>query len=292
MQTRLDPVRMTELADDWQRAVDRIGDVLVDLDHRLAAQLDRSWRGRGADASTSALRRYVAGSLEGLPACRSVAVHLGELACAASDLRATFSQSADDALAHVRQLYSAPAVAAGNAVADIPAPPEPLPSAGSQHGDTQPAGLSQAAVPQGVAQLPTAPNNPAVPAGAASDPSIPDSSPLSAPRAPQPWHAPTYSSALPPPLDDTAPARPGMSPSPSTTTGPPAGAAPPAAGTPRATSAPPQSFGAPFMGGMYPGHLGRDGGGEHRTPKYLISAGNSNELIGDLPLVAPPVIGE
>jgi hypothetical protein len=48
----------------------------------------------------------------------------------------------------------------------------------------------------------------------------------------------------------------------------------------------------PFLGGMYPGHLGRDEGGEHRAPRYLISAGNANELIGELPLVAPPVIGE
>ncbi|MGU3435834.1 WXG100 family type VII secretion target [Actinomycetes bacterium M1A6_2h] len=46
-------------------------------------------------------------------------------------------------------------------------------------------------------------------------------------------------------------------------------------------------------GGMMPGG-GRSGGdhdGEHNTPGYLVNVDNGDELVGDLPLVAPPVIG-
>ncbi len=53
--------------------------------------------------------------------------------------------------------------------------------------------------------------------------------------------------------------------------------------------------GTPGMGGMAPGG-GRGGGGGgddvHNTPGYLIAAINGDELIGTLPLVAPPVLGE
>lgn len=48
------------------------------------------------------------------------------------------------------------------------------------------------------------------------------------------------------------------------------------------------------MGGMAPA-AGRGGGGDddvHKTPGYLIDAVNGDELIGSLPLVAPPVLGE
>jgi hypothetical protein len=48
---------------------------------------------------------------------------------------------------------------------------------------------------------------------------------------------------------------------------------------------------APLMGGAYPGAFGRDEGGSRRTPGYLISIDNGNELIGPLPKVSPPVIG-
>lgn len=46
------------------------------------------------------------------------------------------------------------------------------------------------------------------------------------------------------------------------------------------------------MGGMAPGARGKgDDDGEHKTPSYLINIDNGNELIGDMPKVAPPVIG-
>jgi hypothetical protein len=48
----------------------------------------------------------------------------------------------------------------------------------------------------------------------------------------------------------------------------------------------------PFLGAAYPGHLGRDDSSDHRPARYLISPSNTNELIGELPRVAPPVIGE
>jgi hypothetical protein len=48
-------------------------------------------------------------------------------------------------------------------------------------------------------------------------------------------------------------------------------------------------------GGMMGGAPGAAKGGgednEHKTPDYLITLDNGNELIGKLPLVSPPVIG-
>jgi hypothetical protein len=291
MQARLDPVRMTRLADDWQRAVDRIGDILAELDGHVAAVLERSWRGRGADASADALRRYVAGSLDGLSACRSAAVHLGELSTAAGDLRAAATpHDLADALVQVRQCYSLPAVAAGNAVEDIPAPPDPFRPAGHPSQTTLPSGVSQPAHPVGMAPLPSTPAGfpPQLNADAA-----PQSMPLPAVGADPSWRVPTHSAALPS-SPVPVPLHTGPDPPP-TPTVPPSGASPttssgpPLGGAARAAA---PAMGMPFMGGMYPGHMARDGGGEHRTPRYLISAGNSNELIGELPLVAPPVIGE
>ncbi|MBY6413408.1 hypothetical protein HQ346_17065 [Rhodococcus sp. BP-252] len=52
--------------------------------------------------------------------------------------------------------------------------------------------------------------------------------------------------------------------------------------------------GAPGMGAMAPGagRSGTDGDDVHKTPGYLVDAINGDELIGTLPLVAPPVLGE
>ncbi len=293
MQARLDPVRMARYADDWQRAVDAIGDVLVEANRRVAAQLDSSWRGHGADAALDALRRYVGGSVDGLVACRSVAVRLSELSRAAGDVRACITPPdagrLADVLERVRQLYSGPAVAAGNAVADIPAPPEPfelpdqpatVPPVAPSPGQSPPAtGAPSAAAPLGSTVPPAFDSHrPAHP-----EPALPAAGPNPL------WQAPTHSAALS--ASDAPSARPE---SPSTTPSPAmAGSSPTAPGqmpgpAARAVSQPI----SPFLGAAYPGHVRGDDGAEHRTPRYLISAGNTNELIGELPLVAPPVIGE
>src|SRR5215211_3113738 len=134
MQARLDPVRMMHYADDWLRALDAIEEVFTDLADEMARRLGESWRGGAALAAVEALRRYVFGSLEGLDRCRSVAIQMGELAHAASELRACITPPSGsdhvderlaEALAQVRVLYSGPAVAAGNAVEEIPPPPDP-----------------------------------------------------------------------------------------------------------------------------------------------------------------------
>lgn len=281
MQARLDPVRMTGYADDWQRAVDAIRDVLVEVNRRVGAQLDRSWRGRGADASLEALRRYVAGSVDGLVACRSVALHLSELSGAAGELRAGITAVGElgDALEQVRQLYSGPAVTAGNAVADIPAPPDPFGFAAQPDASVLPAAAAQAqsapatGTPFAVAPLGSTPS--------ALDSHVTDPNTL--------WQAPTHSAALsrgevPPAPSEVSP----PIPSPATQGSSPIGPGQVPGPAARAVSQPM----SPFVGAAYPGHVGRDEGAAHRTPRYLISAGNTNELIGELPLVAPPVIGE
>ncbi|MFC7451232.1 PPE domain-containing protein [Rhodococcus daqingensis] len=75
--------------------------------------------------------------------------------------------------------------------------------------------------------------------------------------------------------------------------GPGAGAVPAAGASGGGAGAVAGRPGAPGMGAMAPG--GARGGGdedtEHRTPGYLVSVQNGSELIGDLPKVAPPVLG-
>ena len=39
------------------------------------------------------------------------------------------------------------------------------------------------------------------------------------------------------------------------------------------------------------GHGQGDSDAEHDTPAYLVNADNGNDLVGTLPLVAPPVLG-
>ncbi|MFE5706625.1 hypothetical protein [Rhodococcus koreensis] len=72
---------------------------------------------------------------------------------------------------------------------------------------------------------------------------------------------------------------------------PPGGAGPAAGGR---TGAGIRGTG-PMGGGMMGGAPGAAKGGgedkEHKTPDYLITLDNGNELIGKLPLVSPPVIG-
>ena len=294
MQARLDPVRMARYADDWQAAVDDIRDVLTELNRQVSSQLGEAWRGQGADAASAALRRYVSGSLDGLVACRSLALQLNELSRAAGDLRACITgdvagQHLDEALSQVRQLYSAPAVAAGNAVADIPEPPEPFAVDGQAPAGVLPAGMPTgnpaAALPSTDAPLSFTPPPPLTADGVPS-PSLPgaDTQPV--------WRSPTHSAAFDSPVGDALPARrdaPATTPTP-----PPSGMPATTPGQSPGVASRPSSSAplAPFLGTAYPGLLGRDGGAEHRAPRYLISAGNTTELIGELPLVAPPVIGE
>ena len=47
-----------------------------------------------------------------------------------------------------------------------------------------------------------------------------------------------------------------------------------------------------MMGTAYPGAFARDDPASRRTPRYLINVDNGNELIGPLPKVSSPVIGD
>ncbi|QHN22715.1 hypothetical protein GII30_15475 [Gordonia amarae] len=63
------------------------------------------------------------------------------------------------------------------------------------------------------------------------------------------------------------------------------------------TSAVPGTSAARTMGGgaVPPGSRtsgSRDGGGGHTVASYLRTRGNGEELVGSLPLVAPPVLGD
>ncbi|PTR22938.1 PPE-repeat protein [Rhodococcus sp. OK519] len=65
--------------------------------------------------------------------------------------------------------------------------------------------------------------------------------------------------------------------------------------TPGSTAAGSTGRGGAATGGMMPGAGARGRGGdddnEHKTPGYLVNVDNGSELIGNLPLAAPPVIG-
>ena len=68
----------------------------------------------------------------------------------------------------------------------------------------------------------------------------------------------------------------------------------PASAVAPSTGAPPRG-GPPYlplMGAAHPGAFGRDDGTSRRTPGYLITIDNGNVLIGPLPKVAPPVLGD
>ena len=245
------------------------------------------------DQALEALRRYIFESLDGLARCRSLADSLEVLSAAAGDLRA-----AVDGLDHVRDLtevrvrYSEPAVAAGNAVDEIPAPPAlpgasapalpspspvrlPLPSPpATAHRCLRSAMKRRGPRPS---TLPLRRNGfddyaGIAPTHTAGSPPPPPSPPLvGAMRNPDsPLPAATLNAATMP--HDAPPA-------------------PPA--NPRAS---PQPRGGlpylPLMGAAYPGAMGRDDGGTRRTPGYLITIDNGNELIGPLPKVAPPVLGD
>jgi hypothetical protein len=51
------------------------------------------------------------------------------------------------------------------------------------------------------------------------------------------------------------------------------------------------AHGMPGMGAMGGARSAGDNDGDHATPGYLVDVSNGSELIGDLPLVAPPVLG-
>ena len=285
MQARLDPARMTEGADHWRQVIDGARAVFVRLHEAVTGHLASSWWGHAGRNALEALRGYISEALDGLSRCRSLADALEVLSDASSELR-----SAIDGLEHVDDLtdvqlhYSDPVVAAGNAVGEIPSPP------------TVP-GVTASALPALAVLSPAS----TVPAGFDVGTDLPT------PPSPSPalhrngfgdfggiTPTQTVGGATPPlgaaarlaegPLPTATLHAATMPTGPQTTTAP----APPAAG-------PPPRGGAPYLplvGAGYPGAFTRDDGGSRRTPGYLITIDNGNELIGPLPEVAPPVLGE
>ena len=292
---------MTRYADEWESEIGRIAAIFVDMSRQLAGRLAQTWRGVGSDASLEAVQRYVAGSLDGLRRCQSVAQRLTQLSHAAGEVRAVIiAPSADDtagqrhilALDQVRQLYSQPAVAAGNAVDDIPPPPEPF----GPRADASSWSVPTATAPAGSPATGIAPQGfPS--AGPHAGPGLDGGIAGRAIDLPAPSHASGFdapSSSQLAGLPDRS--LPGLGPgaAPTAATAPPGGAAGPMSSAGPPTAAPSRagmSF-MPYLGPLYPGYAGRDSGSDHPVASYLISIDNGHELIGPLPKVAPPVIGE
>ena len=286
MQARLDPARITGYADDWRRVLDEAYDVFTRLDADVTHHLNQAWRGHAGRQAAEALRGYISEALDGLARCRSLADALVVLSDAAGELRAAVD-GLDHAydLAEVRVLYSEPAAAAGNAVGEIPAPPSvpgaptsALPALGlPSPASTFPVGFG--VVIEGPTPLPSSPD--------LHRNGFDHSSGI----------APTHTvGSAPPPLG--AAARIAESPLPTATLNTatmPAAPQTAAAPAPSAAGPHPRGGGTPYlplMGAAYPGAFTRDDGGSRRTPGYLITIDNGNELIGPLPKVAPPVLGE
>jgi hypothetical protein len=264
MQSNLDPVRITAYADQWRRVIDDARSVFVRMDREVGSLLEQSWTGRAGRQALEALRRYIAEAVEALDQCRALADGLAALSDAASELRASVTGQEHLAdLEQIRQLYSDPAVAAGNIVTPIPGPPM-LP--GGQMPQFPGVTAAATTVPAGAplfgrdtTPFPMSHNN------------FGDFGPTAA----------TYgASASPPPLP-SAPLN--------------AAAAMPVQPTPPASAPVPSRPAAPYlpvMGAGFPGGISREDATSRRTPRYLITIDNGNALIGPLPTVAPPVIGE
>lgn len=272
MQARLDPARMTEYADEWRRVIDDVCAVFTRLYEALGGHLEDSWRGHAGSQALQALRRYIFAALDGLARCRSLADAMVVLSDAAGDVRAAVGglDHVND-LNEVRRHYSEPAVAAANVIGQIPAPP-PIPGApastapaafGADAGSSPPLWSSQAMRDNGFdAHGVITPMH----TSGAAPPLLAGTSRLT--EAPLP--AATLNAAtMPTTSSASAPAQPGNS-------APPRG---------------PITY-LPLIGAAHPGGSGRDDGTGRRTPGYLITIDNGNELIGPLPKVAPPVLGE
>jgi hypothetical protein len=290
MQARLDPARMTEYADHWRRVVGDACAVFTRLDAEVTRHLENSWRGRAARQVLEALRRYISEALDGLARCRSLADGLSAVSDAAAELRASIEGLEHDAaLALVRAGYSEPAIAAANAVGEIPWPPS-LPGVGAAAAGVPPMSLPAVTTPT------TAPAGfGGSPAAAGTDWTSPslalghnrfdgyDGTAATYPTGMAPPRPAVRDTDIPlPPASNAAMTAATPSSAPVPTTAPPGVVAPAGGVMPY----------APLMGAAYPGALARDDGATRRTPGYLISIDNGNELIGTLPKVAPPVLGD
>jgi hypothetical protein len=281
MQTRLDPARMTGYADHWRRVIDDSREVFGRLDAEVTRHLEESWRGDAGRLALEALRRYISAALDGLTRCGGLADALVTLSDSASELRA-----AVNGLYHLEDLhevavsYSEPAVAAGNAVAEIPGTP-----IGFGDATQTPPVVAGSTVPAGFGgdHLSELPGRSALPGNGFHDRGL--SSPTyPAGGSPPPLSAPPLSA---PPRMPDSPLSAAALPAATMPTPAPAAPAPPAAGAAPRVGLPY----LPLMAAAHPGVIGRDDGTARRTPGYLITIDNGNELIGPLPKVAPPVIG-
>ena len=120
MQARLDPVRMTEYADHWRRVIDEdAAEFSSGCTRTSAGHLADSWWGHARRAPLEALRGYISEALDGLTQC-IVASAAGAVGCVQRAALAIDGLERVDDLTDVREHYSDPAVAAGNAVGEIP----------------------------------------------------------------------------------------------------------------------------------------------------------------------------
>ncbi|MCW2690617.1 MAG: hypothetical protein JWR37_5507 [Mycobacterium sp.] len=257
---------MTERTDNSQQIIDDVAAVFVRLNDDVTDHLDRSWHGDGARNALDTLRGYISQSLDELDRYRSLGAQLTELQGVAGDLRTAVAGFDHD---------QAPGVSPGNAVAGAVVPtPMAVPAPFAE--------LATPTVTPDGGGPPTAYGTSSVPTVRPAGFDMPDT-----PAAPS---APPPSSALSGGLRGGENPLPAASLTPATSTSTTQASAP----TPPPTPGPPRAgmpF-APLMGAAYPGAMAREDNGGHRTPGYLITIDNGNELIGPLPKVAPPVLGD
>ncbi|MUM18759.1 hypothetical protein FZI91_13555 [Mycobacterium sp. CBMA271] len=347
MQARMAPEDISRMAREWKTIVDGLDSLFSTFLDDVRATIGESWSGTGAQSALSTMRTYVENSRAMLAQAHSLSDGLNVLSSATRDLQSKMTAQFmpaggapgenpgwggpnipdfdlwQAALNHVRTVYSGPAVAAGNAVAELAGPRERLwfgsgaqtqmpeavdPPVGRRDEQAERAeeffsrwGLDH--TPQGAAATPLQTPPTAVgnmnadkgfdaysPSGSRADDLDEDDV-----YANQDWtHDPlwrensTRSAGF-----DTAVPTSGTAPLPLPPDRmPAAGATPTVAGAGGGPTPRPAGAMMPMMG-MYPPHAGQRRGdeNEHYSPQYLVNRDNTRELLGELPRGTDPVIG-
>ncbi|MBA0048303.1 hypothetical protein [Mycobacteroides sp. LB1] len=151
MQARMAPEDITRIAGEWKDILGEIDSLFSSFLDDVTATIGEGWSGPGAQAALSTMRSYVGNSRVALRRAYTLSAGLDVLAMATRELQqkiaspsartpvgklgevyrsgSSFAQEFglwEEALNHVRTMYSGPAVQAGNAVAKLTGPRERL----------------------------------------------------------------------------------------------------------------------------------------------------------------------
>ncbi|ORB52596.1 hypothetical protein BST43_19170 [Mycobacteroides saopaulense] len=353
MQARMAPADITRIAVEWKGHLRELDSLFSTFLEDVTATIDESWSGPGARAALRTMRAYVENSRTALDPALTLSSGLDVLASATRELQqkiasppasapvsklgdlpgwsAPFSEHLsrwEQALNQVQTMYSGPAIAAGNAVAELVGPRERLrfgsgpdasvAAARDRSSDEQAERAEEFLARWGLGAQGQNPQQMVLPGGTAMAPQIPAMTRFAGNALPGKGFGSGSTSEsnidelgeddvyagqdwMRDPLWRESPTRSAGFESTATRQPLAPDRMPPLAAGPTATSgggigtgAAPRSWGAmmPMMA-AYPPHAGQRRGdeNEHYCPRYLVNGDNTRELLGELPKGAAPVIG-